>query len=102
MSENNIPGKLKVIVGPMFSGKTSRLIEQYNKNKLNNIPTMVINYSEDNRFSDTHLSSHDNIEIPCIKLTNLSEIYKYLNSHFFVFYLKKYTLIFLEVGKSAI
>jgi thymidine kinase len=71
--------KLNIIVGPMFSGKTTRLIEQFNKNALDNIPTMVINYSEDNRYSNTELSSHDNIEIPCIKLTRLTEIYKYLN-----------------------
>jgi len=71
--------KLNIIVGPMFSGKTTRLIEQFNKNVLDNIPTMVINYSEDNRYSNTELSSHDNIEIPCIKLSRLAEIYKYLN-----------------------
>jgi len=76
---NKMSSKLNIIVGPMFSGKTTRLIEQFNKNALDNIPTMVINYSEDNRYSNTELSSHDNIEIPCIKLTRLDEIYKYLN-----------------------
>lgn len=75
----DLPGKLNIIVGPMFSGKTTKLISQYNKNKLNNIPTMVINYAEDNRYSDSALSSHDMVEIPCLKLTKLSEIYIHLN-----------------------
>ena len=76
----NMSSKLNIIMGPMFSGKTTKLISQYNKNKLNNIPTMVINYSEDNRYSDTKLSSHDMVEIPCLKLTKLSEIYLHLNN----------------------
>ena len=35
---------------------------------------MVINYIEDNRYSNTKLSSHDNVLIPCIKMKYLKEL----------------------------
>ena len=75
IQSSNLPSKLHIIIGPMFSGKTTEIIKQYNKNKLNNIPTMVVNYIEDNRYSDTELSSHDKVLIPCIKMKYLKEIY---------------------------
>ena len=76
--KSDMSSKLNIVVGPMFSGKTTEIIKQYKKNKLNNIPTMVINCIEDNRYSNTKLSSHDNVLIPCIKMKYLKEIYGYL------------------------
>jgi thymidine kinase len=78
-SDFKMDSELKIIVGPMFSGKTSAIIKQWKINKLKNIPTLVVNYSEDVRYSNTNLSSHDKIEIPCIKLLEMKEIYKHLN-----------------------
>ena len=72
-------GYLKVILGPMFSGKTTQLIRIYKHNQIAEIPTLVINYSEDDRYSNINLSTHDRIEIPCVKLTQLNEIYPYLS-----------------------
>ena len=69
-SNSKMNSDLKIIVGPMFSGKTTYLIKQWEINKLKNIPTLVINYSEDNRYSKTNLSSHDKVEIPCLKLSS--------------------------------
>lgn len=59
-------GYLEIILGPMFSGKTTKLINIYKKNKFSNIPVLVINYKDDNRYSDDMLSTHDKIMIPCI------------------------------------
>jgi thymidine kinase len=67
---------LELIIGPMFSGKTSRLVEEYNKCKFCEIPVMVINHSFDNRYDNELLSTHDKIKIPCIKLTKLEDIWK--------------------------
>ena len=72
-------GFLGIWIGPMFSGKTTRLINKFNHNNIAEIPTLVINYAEDNRYSEINLSTHDRIEIPCIKLSLLSDIYKYLD-----------------------
>jgi len=62
---------LEIILGPMFSGKTTRLLEMYKKYKLCNIPIIVINHSLDNRYHETLLSTHDKKMIPCIQRINL-------------------------------
>ena len=70
-------GYLEIILGPMYSGKTSRLVDIYKQCKLCNIPVAVINHSIDTRYdSGDLLSTHDKIKIPCIKTTNLFDIYE--------------------------
>jgi len=61
-------GYLELIIGPMFSGKTSRIVEIYNQCKFCNISVAVINHSIDNRYDEEQLSTHDQIKIPCIKI----------------------------------
>lgn len=68
-------GYLEIILGPMFSGKTSRLLEIYKKCTFCNIPVTVINHMSDKRYDQTMLSTHDKHMIPCEFLTELSEIY---------------------------
>lgn len=87
----NENGYLTTIIGPMFSGKTTKLINMHNyiktcspkgwnykqRKKENNklIPTiLVINYKLDTRYSNFSLSSHDKVMIPCIFIENLSEV----------------------------
>jgi len=68
-------GYLEIIKGPMFSGKTTRIMDIYKKYTFCDIKTMVINYEKDNRYSqEMMLSSHDKIMIPCIKALKLSEV----------------------------
>lgn len=67
---------LKVILGCMYAGKTSKLINIYNMMQFSNIPTLVINYKEDTRYSNTQLSTHDKKMIPCIQSLNLMELIK--------------------------
>ena len=66
---------LEIILGPMFSGKTSYLVNMYNQCKFCNIPVVVINHSFDNRYDDTLLSTHDKIMIPCVKTEKLWDIW---------------------------
>lgn len=67
----NSKAYLEIIIGPMYSGKTSKLIEIYKQCKFCNIPVIVINHSFDKRYHDSMLSSHDKNMIPCIQTTNL-------------------------------
>jgi thymidine kinase len=73
-------GYLELIIGPMFSGKTSRLVEIYKQCKFCNIPVSVINHVIDNRYDDDLLSTHDKIKIPCLKVQKLSQIWNF-NDH---------------------
>jgi thymidine kinase len=67
-------GYLEIIKGPMFSGKTTRLLDLHKKYTFCGFKTMVINYEKDNRYSFEMLSSHDKIMIPCVKAATLSEL----------------------------
>jgi thymidine kinase len=66
---------LELILGPMFSGKTSRIVEIYNQCKFCNISVIAINHSIDNRYDDSLLSTHDKVKIPCIKTNELFRLY---------------------------
>ena len=72
-------GYLELFIGPMFSGKTSKLLEIYKQNIFCKIPIIVINHSSDTRYHQTMLSTHDKIMIPCIQTTNLLDIWNYDN-----------------------
>ena len=75
--DNNIEdGYLELWTGPMYSGKTSKILELYKQFTFCGISNCVINYEEDNRYQDseTHLSSHDQIRIPCIRSKTMAEI----------------------------
>jgi thymidine kinase len=75
MSSHTEAGYLELIIGPMYSGKTSRLVEIYKQCKFCNISVAVINHSIDNRYDDELLSTHDQVKIPCIKTDKLLDIY---------------------------
>ena len=67
---------LEIIVGPMFSGKTSKLAEIYKQCMFCSIPVAVINYALDTRYHDTMMSTHDKHMIPCIQTMLLAPIWE--------------------------
>jgi thymidine kinase len=67
-------GYLELILGSMFSGKTSYLLDVYKKCVFCNIPVAVINYAADNRYTnEAMLSTHDKQMIPCILASTISD-----------------------------
>ena len=66
--------KLHIILGPMFSGKTTRLIEL---SKEFSSP-LIINHALDTRYHATDLVSHDGIHAPCIQAFQLQDIDKHV------------------------
>ena len=71
---NSTSAYLELIIGPMFSGKTSRLVDIYKQCQFCNIPVSVVNHSIDTRYHDTMLSTHDKVMIPCIKAKCITDI----------------------------
>ena len=69
--QTNATGYLELFMGPMFSGKTSKLLDIYKQCTFCNIPVTVINHSIDKRYHDTMLSTHDELMIPCIPTDSL-------------------------------
>ena len=72
--EQTKSGYLEIILGSMYSGKTSRLVEIYKQCQFCNISVIVINHTIDNRYDDNFMSTHDQIKIPCLKTEKLLDL----------------------------
>ena len=68
---------LELFVGPMFSGKTTKLIDLYKKYSYCNIKVCVLNHTLDTRYSQSQMSTHDGILVPCIFISEILPIYNY-------------------------
>lgn len=69
-------GYLELILGPMWSGKTSRLLDLHKQYSICGIPTMLINYVGDTERGVPHASivSHDGRKASCRTVSRLGEI----------------------------
>ncbi|QHR82605.1 thymidine kinase [Brazilian porcupinepox virus 1] len=67
-------GYIHLIIGPMFSGKSSELIRLIRRYKLANYKCKVIKYNNDNRYGNFNtLITHDSISIDAISTSLLSD-----------------------------
>lgn len=67
-------GYLKLIIGCMFSGKTSHIISECMRWKSIGMNVLIINYDLDKRYSDLNrVITHDQNGIDCTMLRNLSD-----------------------------
>ena len=73
MNKNTPAGYLELILGCMFSGKTTKLLEIYNMYKICEVECCVVNYDKDKRYHEELLSTHDKKMIPCINVKHLRE-----------------------------
>jgi len=70
MNENTM-GTLKLTIGCMYAGKTSRLIYTYNNAINNGDSVIVVTHSSENRYSVDEISTHDQNKIYCVKYTSI-------------------------------
>jgi thymidine kinase len=71
----NMTGSITLILGPMFSSKTTELIRQYNRNAIANKKCIMIKYSGDNRYDNNAVVTHDGMKVTGIK----SNLLKYVD-----------------------
>lgn len=83
----NDVGSLTLILGPMFAGKTTYLLNEIRKHENENRNTnrdegrdenrnniLVINHAIDNRYETDKISSHNKETYPCLKKSDLKDI----------------------------
>ena len=70
----NKTGSLTLIIGPMYSGKTSSILDLYRKYGFSKINTLVVNFEEDKRYHESMMSTHDKNMIPCVNVIKLKDI----------------------------
>lgn len=66
-----VNGYLHLIIGPMFSGKTTALINEINNLKILKKNIIVINSKNDTRVENDYIQTHDNIKYKAVKLEDL-------------------------------
>ena len=71
-SSNNV-GSLELIIGPMFSGKTTELMRRIKRHMVIGNNPLIINSIKDVR-CDAEIKSHDNSVLSAIKVDTLSEV----------------------------
>ena len=71
MAQDNSPGSLNIYIGPMYAGKTSKLIEIYEECLSNDEHVTVLTHSAEIRYSIDKLSTHDQKKISCFKYNNM-------------------------------
>lgn len=84
-------GSLHLYIGPMFAGKSSKLIECYNEGIENEKLVCVLTHSIENRYSTEELSTHDLTKIHCLKYNSIE---KFINEQQIV--LKSYDIILID------
>ena len=103
---------LSIIMGNMFSGKTSELIRRLKRLKVINKQIIVVNSAKDTRSPEEVLKTHDNVKFKCFKVYDL---YDHMDKSAFEdaeiiaideaqFYpnLKKFVESCLDMGKDVI
>ena len=72
--EDKYKGEIHLIMGCMFSGKTSELIRNAKRYKSIGKNVLVLNYKMDTRYGDNNIISHDLINEPAYMIESFDEI----------------------------
>ena len=72
-------GMLTLIVGPMFSGKTTELHRLFERKTRAGVSCLLVKYTKDVRYSTDHVVSHKDMfgnyrQIPCYNINYLREL----------------------------
>lgn len=68
--------RLTIVIGPMFSGKSSYLIKQINQCK-DKGSLLSINHKIDNRYDNNKIINHNKLSVECLSLNKMGDIYDY-------------------------
>ena len=78
-------GKFELIIGCMFSGKTTELLRRYNRYKIGGKKCLLIKHSSDNRYSDSFISTHDKILKEALSISCLEKVDNLINNYDVIF-----------------
>ena len=67
-------GRLEVICGPMFSGKTEELLRRVRRSLIAKLPTLLIKPATDTRYAVGDVVSHDKTAMPSVVVEKSSDI----------------------------
>ena len=74
-------GQINLILGCMFSGKTSELVRRYNRHTIGGRKCLMIKYKKDTRYDDEAVVTHDKIKIKAFVCEYLYEADHLVNQY---------------------
>ena len=54
-------GSIEIIMGPMFSGKSTELYRRIQRHRVTNMKCIVLKFKGDLRYSDQKMTTHDQL-----------------------------------------
>ena len=70
----NYTGKIHLILGPMYSGKTTELLRLYRRYYLAGKKCLLIKHKDDTRYDSEYIVTHDNQKYKAINTEKLNDI----------------------------
>ena len=67
-------GIIDVYAGPMYAGKTSKLLQRVLWLNHQSKKVLVVKPAKDNRYSEDTITTHNQLSYPCISFSEFSEI----------------------------
>ncbi|PVD38666.1 hypothetical protein C0Q70_01285 [Pomacea canaliculata] len=68
-------GHIELIIGPMFSGKTTELIRRLKRYRVAQYGCLIVKYAGDTRYTDNGVATHDRQTLPAISTKTLAPIF---------------------------
>ena len=67
-------GSLALIMGPMFSGKTTELQRRIRRFRIARKRVLTLKYSGDTRYSEEAMATHDQCEMQALPVSRLADV----------------------------
>lgn len=73
-------GRLEVVCGPMFSGKTEELLRRIRRAHIAKLPVALFKPATDTRYDNVEVVSHDKNSMTSVVVPNSKAIYKHIQN----------------------
>lgn len=62
---------IELIIGPMFSGKTTELVRRIRRHTLTSRECIILKYNKDTRYHEKHIATHDKVFYEALSCSSL-------------------------------
>eukprot|EP00117_Sycon_ciliatum_P041705 scpid24588/ scgid30457/ Thymidine kinase, cytosolic len=74
-------GQIQLILGPMFSGKTTELVRRVRRYDIAQQKCLMVKYSKDTRYDNQQLATHDRLTYNAVSTARLMDVHDSARSY---------------------
>merc|ERR1712004_277782 len=74
VSQKSKMGQIQLILGPMFSGKSTELIRRLKRLQIANYHCLIVKYSKDTRYDQESIATHDRQTLKAVSVAKLNDL----------------------------